>query len=163
MKKLEVTKYVISTRELPKIEKDDRLVAHLHSKVSDIIKIFPEINSIRMLEEYPGTEYESTWYMYALTFNVEIEKYYHKEFHKFNPFYFALSHHDRDARMHDGEDPYYVTRLRLRNGVSGSFHHTRSDATEEMNRILEYRKERAIKNKALRFEQYQKLKLEFEK
>jgi hypothetical protein len=163
MKKLEVTKYVISNVELPKIEKDDRLVAHLHSKLSDVVKIYPAINSIRMLEEYPGTEYERTWYMYALTFNIEIEKYFSEQFRKYGPFHFELSHHDREARMHDGDDPYYVTRLRMRNGVRGSFYHKRSDATAEMNRILEFREKIAIENKNKRFEQYQKLKLEFEK
>lgn len=168
------TYYIVSQKKLPKIEKDDPLVAHIQSRSDRRLQIFPEINNISIKKESPALDnYTNPIFIYKLEIFMR-DAQIHTLQYKNENFHFHLSHHSKQARdyekehsdemsfLHPGPHGQHLVWLRLHNDVKGILYESLDDAIAEMDREIIFRAIIAKESKEHRKKQYEKLKKEFE-
>lgn len=166
--------YLISKKNLPIIEKDDLLVGHVTS-CGGYETVYPKIECIKELKSVEGNDHVSPVCLYE----IEMEPFEHRFNYgvNFESYFFRLSHHDLRSREHyddflkKGFDvmsyEYQMglqrwARLRMLNGVEGRIYKDQSKAQKSFDMDLKLRNQIEQESKERRFEEYKKLKSEFE-
>lgn len=162
--------YLVCKKELPAIEHEDVLVGHVTISVG-YDTVYPKIQNMKEMKMVEGNDYVSS----ILIYEVEMESVENKFIVDTDFYFFRLSHHNRRSReyydellrkgkniMDDKTEYSRWARMRFDNGVRGNLYRDLHKAEESFERELKFRDQIEKDRRRWRFEEYQKLKLEFE-
>lgn len=161
--------YLISIKNLPDILSEDILIAHLYSQKEQVVQIFPRINSISILKKEPAIDTHSNdLFLYKI--NIDINDNHIHALNTWGPFYFRLSHHDKQVRLYEKKHEnnpseinkyHHLAHLRLRNQVSGDLYRDLNKAENRLVKEVRIRAVVALQQKERRKKQFELLKKEF--